>query len=353
MNYSEKVFFFVRTLVAILLALLIGFIITLLVSEEPIEAFKLFLTGPLTSTRRMGNWIELAIPLTFTGLAVSMAFQAGQFNIGAEGQLFFGAVTATMVGVSFALPAYIHLPLTLLAAMLGGALVGFVPAILKAKWGASELVSSLMLNYVFYRLGLYFINHHFRDTRAGAMVSERLPQSAWLQQFSSATRIHWGLYIAIVAVIIVYLFLYRTKWGYALRMTGLNKEFAAYSGISVVSVILYSQIASGAIAGLAGASDLLGIFRRFQWQALPGYGFDGIIVAILAYNNPLAVPFGALFLAYIRTGASIMTRTTDVSADMVSIIQGIMILLVTAQAFLAKAYHRRVVKEAKKHDGNL
>ncbi len=345
----ENLFDIGRTLLAIILALLLGFVIILLVSEEPYEAFKLFVTGPLTTPRRLGNWIEAAIPLVFTGLAVSVAFQAGQFNIGAEGQLFFGAVLATIVGLSFQLPMYLHVFVALLGDLVGGALVGTTPGVMKARWGASELVSSLMLNYVFYRLGLYLINYHFRDPAAGAMVSYRIPQTAWLQQFMPPTRIHWGLWVAIAAVVFTYLFIYHTRWGYALRMTGLNKNFAAYSGISVTGVIIYSQIISGGIAGLAGAADVLGLYRRFQWQMLPGYGFDGIIIATLARNNPIAVPVAALFLAYIRSGASVMSRMTDVSSEMVAIIQGIMILLVTAQAFLSTWHHRAVVKEAQKH----
>lgn len=348
----DLVFEIGRTLIAIALALLLGFVIVLLVSEEPLNAFINFVAGPLTTTRRIGNWIEATIPLIFTGLAVCIAFQAGQFNIGAEGQLFFGAVTATIVALTFQLPMYLHVLVALLGAMVGGAIAGAIPGIMKARWGANELVSSLMLNYVFYRLGLYLINYHYRDSSAGAMVSYRLPETAWLQQFWPPTRVHWGLWVALAAILFSYLFLYRTRWGYALRMTGLNKDFAAYAGISVSAVIIYSQVISGAIAGLAGAADVLGLYRRFQWQQLPGYGFDGIIIAILARNHPLGVPIAALFLAYVRSGASIMSRMSDVSAEMVAIIQGIMILLVTAQAFLAKWRHRSVVREAKKHGLN-
>lgn len=341
-----------RTLIAILLALLLGLVIIVAVSEEPWEAFYHFVVGPLTTTRRIGNWIEATIPLIFTGLAVSIAFQAGQFNIGAEGQLFFGGVCATIVGITLQLPMYLHVLVALMGAMVGGAVAGAIPGLMKSRWGASELVSSLMLNYVFYRLGLYLINHHYRDASAGAMVSYRLPETAWLQQFLPPTRIHWGLWVALAAIVFSYLFLYRTRWGYALRMTGLNRDFAAYAGIGVSAVIIYSQVISGAIAGLAGAADVLGLYRRFQWQQLPGYGFDGVIIATLARNHPLGVPIAALFLAYVRSGASIMSRMTDVSSEMVAIIQGLMILLVTAQAFLAKWRHRSVVKEAKKHGLN-
>ncbi|HLT58347.1 MAG: ABC transporter permease [Limnochordales bacterium] len=341
---GEIAFEVLRTLVAVALALALGLLIIYLVSEEPWEAFATLVTGPLTTTRRFGNFIEMAIPLIFTGLAISVVFQASQFNIGAEGQLFLGAVAATMVGIAFQLPPFLHVTAALGAAILAGALGGLVPGFLKARWGANELVSSLMLNYVYYRLGLYIINYHFRDERAGAMVSFRLAETAWLHQFWPPTRLHGGLFIALAAVVLTYLFLYHTRWGYALRMTGINASFAAYSGIAVGTVILYAQVLSGGIAGLAGGVEMLGILRRFQWQMMPGYGFDGIIVAILARNHPLLVPLAALFLAYLRTGADIMARMTDVTAEMVTVIQSVMILLVTAQAFLQQYRHRAVVR---------
>ena len=344
---KEHVFEVVRSLVAILLAMLLGFIVTYLVSKQPGEAFQSFLTGPFTSPRRFGNLIEAAIPLTFTGLAVSMAFQAAQFNIGAEGQFFFGATAATIVGITVPASGWLHPILALAVGGVAGAFVGWIPGVLKARWGASELVSSLMLNYVFFRVGMYLINYHYRDTTAGAMVSLPLKETSWLTQFLPPTRIHYGIFVAILAVIFTYLFLYRSRWGYALRMTGLNLPFANYSGINTTSVITYSQVISGVVAGIGGAVEMLGIYHRFQWLALPGYGFDGIIVAILARNNPLGIPLAALFLAYLRTGADIMARTTDVSAEMITVIQAVMILLVTAQAFLAGWKHRIVVKEAK------
>ncbi len=343
---TDYLFQVYRTLIAVFLALVLGFVITCFVSEMPLEAFGNFLLGPLTSVRRFGNVIEAAIPLVFTGLAVAIVFQASQFNIGAEGQFFMGAVAAVIVGIVLPLPGVIHVLVCLAAAMAAGALCGWIPGVLKARLGASELVSSLMLNYVYFRLGVYVINYHFRDKEAGALVSWPVRETSWLHQFLQPTRIHWGILVVAAAVVFVYLFLYRTRWGYALRMTGLNINFARYAGISTASVIVYSQVLGGAIAGLGGAVEMLGIHRRFIWMMMPGYGWDGIIVAILARNNPLGVVLGALFLAYMRTGADIMARMTDVSAEMVTVIQGVMILLVTAQAFLAGWRHRIVVREA-------
>jgi len=348
----EWLFNLYRTLTAILLALLLGFVIIYFVSEEPFEAFATFVFGPFSSPMRFGNMIEAAIPLIFTGLAVSLAFEASQFNIGAEGQFFLGAVAGTIVGIVLPLPGVLHPLACILAAAATGALCGFIPGWLKARWGASELVSSLMLNYVYFRLGLYLINYHFRDTGAGAMVSWPVRQTAEFARFLPPTRLHWGILVVIAAVAGAYLFLYRTRWGYALRMTGLNQNFARFAGISTGSVIIYSQALGGALAGVGGAVEVMGIHRRFLWMMMPGYGWDGIIVAILARNNPLGVVVGALFLAYLRTGADIMARMTDVTSEMIAVIQGVMILLVTAQAFLAGWRHRIVVRQATRREAS-
>ncbi|QUL98801.1 MAG: ABC transporter permease [Candidatus Fermentithermobacillus carboniphilus] len=346
----DSLFEVVRTGLAIGLALLIGFIVTVLVSKSPLEAFKYFLTGPFTSTRRLGAFIEAAVPLTFTGLAVSLVFSAGQFNIGAEGQFFIGAVAATFAGIRLDLPPFIHALVALIFGAVAGSVAGFVPGYLKSRWNASELVSSLMLNYVFLKLGMYVITYHLRDINVGALVSLPLKETSWLPQFLPPTRLHAGIVVLVLCVIFCHWFLFRTGWGYEIRMTGLNLNFARYSGIPVTSVILYSQVLSGAVAGLGGAVEMLGIYRRFQWLASPGYGFDGVIIAILARNNPLLVPVGAIFLAYLRVGADVMAMYSDVTSEMVSVIQAVIILLVTAQAFLSGYRHRLVLREVKRHE---
>lgn len=336
-----------RTGVAIAAALTIGFVVTSLVSESPVEAFGYFLKGPFTSIRRFGSFLEAAVPLTFTGLAVSLVFSAGQFNMGAEGQFFIGAVAATAAGVFLDLPPVIHTIVCLAAGMIAGAIGGFIPGVLKARWNASELVASLMLNYVFLKLGMYLITYHLRDPSAGALVSLPLKESSWLPQFTRTTKLHSGIFVMFLVVFLCYYFLYRTSRGYEARMTGQNLSFARYSGIPVLKVILLIQVLGGAVAGLGGAVEMLGIYRRFQWQASPGYGFDGVIIAILARNNPLLVPLAAVFLAYLRVGADVMAMYADVSAEMVSIIQAVIILLVTAEAFLAGYRHRLTLKEVK------
>lgn len=345
---SESKFEVQRTLVAVGLALGLGLVVTLAVSENPMEAFGYFVTGPFTSVRRFGAFLEAAVPLTFCGLAVSLVFSAGQFNIGADGQFFIGAIAATAAGIYLDLPPVIHAVAALVSGVVAGALAGLVPGFLKSRWNASELVSSLMLNYVLFRLGMYFLIYRLKDPAVGALVSSQLKPTSWLRQFMPPTRLHSGLLVLAGAVVFCYYFLYRTKWGYETRMVGINQSFARYSGISVTTVMLYSQVLSGGIAGLAGAVEILGIYRRFQWLSSPGYGFDGVIIAILARNNPLIVPIAAVFLAYLRTGADVMAMYSDVTGEMVSIIQAVIILLVTAEAFLSGYRHRMVVREVKR-----
>ena len=344
---TDTKFEIIRFAAAIGISISLAFIIILFVSDDPMLAIQKLFLGPIESTRRFGNVIELAIPLTFAGLAISVMFKANQFNMGAEGAFFIGAVMAAIVAIKIPLPPFIHPVFAILIAGLVGGIVCAIPAVLKVKWGASELVSSLMLNYVFFNLGIYIINNKLRDVNAGAMASVEFEPSAMLTKLVPKTRIHMGIFIVIVTAIIVYLFLNRTKRGYDLRMTGYNMNFAKYSGIKTTAVILYSQFIGGFIAGIGGATEMLGMYSRFKWQALPGYGFDGIIVAILAKNNPVLVPVAAFFLAYLRIGADRMGSATDLTYEMVSIIQGVIIMLIAAQSFLAKYKQRMVVKEAK------
>ncbi|QUI25044.1 ABC transporter permease [Vallitalea pronyensis] len=339
----------IRTSLAILIALAIALILIFSVSSQPLEALKEFLYGPIDSVRHFGNVIELAIPLTFTGLAISIMFKAKQFNLGAEGGFFIGAIIAMIVAIQVTLPAGIHPTVAILLGGVAGAIVLCIPAILKVRWGATELVSSLMLNYIAFFIGMYLLNYHFRDPNAGAMYSYKFPKAANLMRLIPKTRVHFGLIIVIVMIILCYYFLYQTKWGYAIRVTGENKRFAEYSGINTAKIIILAQVIGGFIAGMGGATEVLGMYKRFSWQASPGYGWDGVIVAILARNNPALVPIGALFLAYLRVGADQMARSTDVQSEVVAIIQGVIIVLIVADSFLSKYKHKLIYKEAKQN----
>lgn len=346
MNREQR-FELMRTLISVFIAIVLAFGMILLVSDQPLESLKTFVLGPLSNKRYIGNIVEMAIPLIFSGLALSVVFQASLFNLGSEGIFYISGAISAAVAILVPMPSVMHQITIISAGALVGALVAFIPGFMKAKWNANELVTSLMLNNIVYGFGLYLLNYKLRDIEAMSVVSRLIPEPARLGRIVPGTRIHMGLIIALVTVAFVYILLYKTKWGYEIRMTGLNPEFAKYSGINTFKVIILVHLISGLIAGMGGAVETIGMHKRFEWTALPGYGFDGALVAMLARNNPIGVIFAALFLAYIRVGADLVARLSDVPAEMVGILQGVIILLISAERFLQGYKKKMILKEAK------
>jgi ABC-type uncharacterized transport system permease subunit len=335
-----------RVVVAIAIAMAVALILIFFTSKQPLEALNWFLLGPIKSLRNFGNVLQLFIPLTFAGLAIAVMFQCNQFNMAAEGAFFIGGIGAAIIAVKITLPIGIHPFVGILTGAVLGAVVCAIPGIFKVKWGANEVVSSLMLNYIMLFLGTYILQYFLLDPSAGYPASNLFPDTARLPVIIPKTGVHTGIIIVAVLVLLVYLFMYRTKWGYAIRITGQNDKFAKYSGVGVGSTIILSQLVGGALAGAGGATQVLGMYTRFSWTSLPGYGFDGIIISILAKNNPAYVPMAAFFLAYLRIGADIMSRKTDIAPEVVAIVQALIILLVAAKMFLDKYKHRLIVKNS-------
>ncbi|ASA24101.1 ABC transporter permease [Paenibacillus donghaensis] len=345
--FKVKYFEVIRTSAVIVIALAIAFLIISLVSDQPVKTIGIFLWEPISTKGHIGNVIEMAIPLMFTGLAVSLLFRANMFNLGAEGIFYFSGVVTSVLAIHLTLNNWLHPLVAILAGSLVGALLSAIPGILKAKWNANELVTSLMFNNILFGVGLYLLNYHLRDAKAFANVSFKFEKTAQLDKIFQGTRIHTGLIIVLVLIVAAHLFLYKTKWGYELRMTGVNREFARYSGMRTAKVIILVHLIAGFIAGMGGSVEVLGMYNRFQWASLPGYGLDGALVAMLAKNNPLSVIASALFLAYIRIGADLMSRLSDVPSEMISIIQAVIILLISAEQFLKFWKNRMLLKEAK------
>lgn len=344
----ERQFMVLRPVVAISIAVAIAFIVIVAASNEPLEALKMFVFGPISTKRRFGNVLEMLIPFIFTGCAICVLYSTSVFNMAAEGAFFLGGIGASYIAISYILPAGIHPFAAIVFAGLVGAAVCLIPAFLFVRWKAEAVVSSLMLNYVCLYFGLYIINYQLRDPQAGFMASMKFSRVAMLPKILSGTNLHAGIFIAAAAVIVTYYFLFRSRWGYAVRIIGKNRNFAQYSGIAVGRTIIFSQMIGGFLAGAGGGVQLMGMYDRFQYQQLPQFGFDGILIAILAKFNPKYVPVTGLFLAYIRTGAEIMSRTTDVPVEIVLVVQAVIILLLAAQLFLQKWKHRRIVAASQK-----
>ena len=329
-----KYFDLLRLFVAVGIALLITTVIIFMVSENPMKALGTLLTGPISSKRYFFNVLEMMVPLMFTGLSISLVFKSGNFSMITDASFYIGAVIASAVAIMIPLPSGIHPMVAIVIAGFIGGIIGSIPAWCKVKYKANELVTSLMLNYVFFYTGLYIVNKFLIDRQASNFASLKFLNTASLSNIVEGTRLHSGFIIAILTCILLFIFLTRTKWGYEIRIVGSNQEFARYSGINTKKVILYTSFISGFVAAMGGAIEKLGMYRRFQWSMAPSYAWDGVIISILSSNNPIFVPVAAFFLSYIRVGADIMARQTDVQNEIVSLIQGVIILLVTAERFL-------------------
>ncbi len=337
-----------RISMAVGLALLLGFIITLFVSEDPVGAYKSFLLGPLSKFNRFGDWIEESITLILVGLSVAVAFKANLFSMGTEGQLLLGAIVSGAVSLFVPLPAVLRIPLAIAAAMAVGFIWGWIPGYLKAHLDANEIVSTLMLNAIALKLYDYFLIFHIKPEDAGYNASDFFPPEGTLQSFvpnlpfleniytlfADKTNISIMVYILIVAVILTYILIYRTPFGYKLRMIGVNIKFARYGGIDTKKSMILIFAISGLLGGLAGAHLSMAIHTKLIANISVNMGFEGIVVAILARNNPLVVPFTGLAYGYLRAGANVMERSSDMSREMIFVIQALIILFVTAERIL-------------------
>ena len=344
----EMSFNILRTTLAVLIALFFAFILISTVSDNVMKDFNTLLFGPLANTSRMTTVISKMIPLLFTGVAVSLIYSAGQINIAAEGAFFAGCVAATMVALIEGIPAPIHIILCILASVITGAIIMGIPAIMHVKYNVVTIVSSLMMNYIALYGGLYIILNPLRDPKAGFEASFPFSPSAILPRILGNDRLHVGLILGFVVVILISALLYKRPFGYAIRTVGANQKFSKYSGIAVNKTIIMTSLLAGGIAGMGGAVETLGNYSRFMYSGFTNHGWDGIMLAVLCRNKPKAIPVAAFFLAYLKTSADSLNLTSKIPPEIISVIQAIIIIFVAAERFLAKWEHRKIVANSQK-----
>ena len=342
-----------RALGAGAIALGVAFVIILLTSAAPLEAFSTLVTAPISRVRTIGLWIDDVAKLTITGLAFSLVFQARQFAMGVQGQVYVGALAASYIALSPVGQTWLAIPLGVLCAMTAGAFWGFLPGIAKARLGANEIVSSLMFNYIAIELTNYLVRTRLVPPGSGVLTTNAFPPIAVFPALVPNTRIDIGLIFAIVAVLAVWFALYRTSWGLRLRLVGHNKRFAEYAGIRAGFIMVSAMTASGALGGLLGAMFVQGrSFGKLTVLFEGNLAFEGILIAIVARSRPLAVPVVALFYGYLRQGAQLMNIRTDVPSEVIGVVTAIIILLVASsfsirpRAILARLTGRAAPRES-------
>lgn len=347
MNRKKKLEWYgvIRVSASILISLCIAAVIIFAVADDPGKALYKFLLGPFSTKRNFFNVVETMIPLVFSGLAINVMHKSGLFSMVADSSFYAAGVTAATIAIACPMPNIVDQIVILTAATAVGGVIGVIPVIIKRKTGANELVISLMMNYITFNLGYWLIRNFFLDTENGSF-SIGFQKTANLGRMVKGTNTHYGLLIMAAAVIFVWLLMDKSKFGRALKITGSNENFAKYAGIRVGAVIVGSQLIGGLLAGLGGGVEMIGMYRKFQWITPQTYVWDGILINLLAGTRPPMIPVAAFFISYIRIGALVMSRSGDVDSEIVSIIQGIMILLIASERFLYRMKKKKEEREA-------
>lgn len=291
----DRVFNALLPILAVLASFLVGGIFLLILDINPIEAYSALVQGAFGSQRLFATTLVKSVPLIFTGLAVTLAYRGGVFNIGAEGQLYMGALFAVWAGTVFQLPFGLHLIVALLFGVLGGMIWGAIPGYLKAVRNINEIIVTILLNYIAIYTVSFFVHGPLKEEGWNTQT-EAVSEMAQLPVIWQGTRLHGGFILALIAVAAVYVLLFHTTLGYKIRMVGTNRDGARYAGIKTTTIMALSMALSGGLAGTAGAVELLGVQSRLIDNFSPGWGFDGIAVALVGRLHPLGVLIAALFL---------------------------------------------------------
>ena len=354
---------------AVVSGLILGAIVIVVSGENPFRAYGALFTGSFGSLTRLIEGLQTysatgetrlllrafyplteslvtATPYIFAGLSVALGFRCGLFNIGAEGQFFIGALSAAFVGYSIqGLPTIIHLPLAILGGALGGALWGMIPGYLKARFGAHEVVNTIMMNWIAFRLSDWLLNGPmkgpgFRPVTPTILESAELPRF-----FPDPLRFNLGFFLALLAAYLVYWFLFKTTLGFEIRSVGANPDAAKYAGMSVVRNFVLVMVLAGGMAGLAGSAQVLGVDHWVGQGFSAGYGFDAIAIALLGKSHPFGVVLAALLFGFLRSGATNMQSMANIPIDIISIIQGMVIIFIAAPEIIRWFYRIRAVKK--------
>jgi ABC-type uncharacterized transport system permease subunit len=321
------------SLLAVVAALVAGGIVIAISGENPIPAMEALFAGAFGGQRAIAETLVLATPLILGGLAFAVAARAGLFNIGIEGQMVMGGMCAGLAAAwDPGLPALIHLPLAVLAGMAAGGLWGFIPGVLKAKTGAHEVITTIMLNYIAYRISTVVIGQESLPLVNPALqATQPAVDAARLPRLIEGTRLNAGFLIALIAAVVIWFLLYRTVFGYQIRTVGLSRGAAAFAGISWGRTIALAMLLSGLLAGIGGAADAIGLQGRYYNVSL-GIGFTSIAVGLVGRNQPFGVILSGLLFGALAAGATKMQNTAGISRDIVYVLLGFVILAVSALA---------------------
>lgn len=330
--------------VSLLLAFLAGALVILLIGENPISTFKILLTGAFGSAVNISNTLLKTTTLTLTGLSYAFAYRCGLVNIGAEGQMYVGALCATLVVMFMPGPGVLVVILALIAGFLGGAIFGLLAGFLKVRFGANEVITTVMLNYVAMYLVQWAVCGPIQDPNSKAAQTAMFDTKYWLATLPNST-LHVGVVLVVLSLVFFGIFLWKTAPGFGMQIVGQNKNAAAYAGIDVKNNTLMAMFMAGGFAGLAGAIEVLGVQHRLLKGMASNYGFDGMAVALLGGCSPVGMLLSGVLLGAMKSGGNTIQMFSGVPSSVVDLIRALVIVFVLvnvlARVVLGRERERR------------
>ncbi|WP_418751118.1 ABC transporter permease [Frisingicoccus sp.] len=332
----------IQAIVIALITIIVGTGLIVMSNADPMEAYANFFRGVFGNLNGFCEVFVKATPLIFTGLGCAVAFRTGFFNIGAEGQFYMGALTSAMVALGLqGIPGIVRIILALIIGFLAGGIWALIAAIFKAKFGISEIIVTIMLNYIAINLIGLAVRTFLMDPAGSVPQSAKIDESALLMQILPPTRLHVGFIIALLAVVIVWYLLEKTTLGYEIKVVGFNKRAAACNGISVMKNIVISAFLSGGLAGLAGVVEVLAIQKKLLEGISSNCGYTAVLIALMAGNHPVGVVVASIAMAAMQVGANTMQRQLGVPSAIVDILVGLVVLLILAKGLINRKKARK------------
>ena len=322
----QRVHILIKPAIAIVAAFVIGAILLFAAGYNVFEAFSSLWDSVFENIRNFTVTLNRSSPIIFTGLSVAIAFRGNTINMGAEGQFLAGTIMATIVGLGLPnLPALILIPLMIIAGALGGAVWATIPGLLKIRFKVSEIITTIMFNYIALHLVGYLVRGPLRDVSQAEPQSYPIAEQGFLPKLVPGTSLHFGYFLGVIVALLVYYLLFKTYIGYEVRAVGQNLVAAQTAGISAEQTILKTILFSAALAGIGGAIELASVHYLIEGIS-PGHGWTGVAVSVLALNHPIGIIFTSFLFGALSSGATAMQRSAGVSASFVEVFQGIMII---------------------------
>lgn len=335
---------------SILAALIIGAFVMILNGKNPLIGYSALFSGAFGSKYNLATTFAKTVPLILTGLGTAISFRSGIYNIGGEGQLYLGAFAAAYIGITFtSLPPLIGIPLAIFSGALVGGVYAFLPGLLRVKYKINEVITTIMLNTVAMLFTSFLVNYPFATTQGKINGTEIIAQSYQLRRLVRLSTLNNSIFFMFFIAIIIYYLMEKTSLGYDFKMVGQNSLFARYGGINDKRKMLLAMVISGALCGMAGVFEVLGVHYRFLQSISPGYAWDGMLASLMAKNNPIGVILMAIFLGALKTGSVSMENATSIPSELVLVIQAIIVLFIAGEAgFKDKFIQFNIKRKSKK-----